>query len=84
MFQQTPPGARNTSAVLDAGGDSPRELSGSLYRCIDDLLPGQVLEVISRDPASRRNICEWCALTGHRLLWSEKRAGESLCWIEKR
>lgn len=39
-----------------------------LLEAIDRLRPGQLLAVISSDPASRRELREWAGRAGHDLL----------------
>lgn len=69
--------------VLDAGGDTSASLSGSLYRCMDEMNRGQVLHVISRVGAGSVEVPAWCSASGHRLLRTEARQNETLFWIKK-
>ena len=39
---------------------------------VKQLAPGQVLEMISDDPASEADLRSWSAKTGHRLLATER------------
>lgn len=40
----------------------------TLLETMDQLQPGQLLAVLSRDPASRRELREWTGRAGHTLL----------------
>src|SRR5207302_4642540 len=53
--------------ILDAGGEVAAVLRGSLHRSMQRIKAGQVLEVISREPASRCDIYDWCHMMGHDL-----------------
>jgi TusA-related sulfurtransferase len=74
---------RRPTAVLDVGGDTAAELHSVLHRCIDDVLPGEVLHVISHDPGSRPDIEGWCTATSNRLLRFQIHEEESWFWIER-
>lgn len=50
---------------------------------IEELEPGQVLEVLSTDPASRKDIPSWAAQTGHRILEIREADGVLRFYIEK-
>lgn len=41
-------------------------------QAIDQLAPGQVLEVLATDPGSVPDFQTWCASLGHELLLSEE------------
>lgn len=70
--------------VLDAGGETAAALSGSLHRCIAEIAPNQILEVISPEPSSRTEIPEWCHITGNELLHVQTHKSETLFWIRKK
>lgn len=76
-------GGRRGDTVLDAGGESGANLSGALYRCMDELCPGQVLLVISKLHGSRTRMREWCRIAGHRIIATETSAADTLFWIRK-
>ncbi len=39
-----------------------------LLEAMDQLQPGQLMAILSRDPASRRELREWTGRAGHTLL----------------
>jgi TusA-related sulfurtransferase len=71
------------TAVLDVGGDTTAELHSTLNRCIEDMLPGEILHVIGHDPGSREGIERWCIATRNRLLLVQIMQEESWIWIER-
>jgi tRNA 2-thiouridine synthesizing protein A len=70
-------------SILDAGGEIDAQLSGSLYRHISKMVPGQILEVISRNPGSRTEVVAWCLRTGHELGQVTIEGMETVFWIRK-
>jgi TusA-related sulfurtransferase len=72
------------SGVLDVGGDRATALTRALGQCMNDLLPGEVLQVISHDIASSQDVEEWCMATGHQLLNARDSGQENWFWIRKR
>ncbi len=57
-----------TDAVWDAGDMGCGELVLALRMRLADMQPGQVLEVIARDPGAPADLPAWCRMTGHTLL----------------
>lgn len=55
-------------AVVDAEESGCGDLMVLLMRSIRRLAPGEVLELIARDPGAEADIPAWCRLTGHSLL----------------
>ncbi len=55
-------------AILEGLGEACATLTPLIWRRIRRLESGQVLEVISDDPAAREGVAAWSRLTGHRLL----------------
>jgi len=55
-------------ATLEGLGEACATLTPLIWRRIRHLERGQVLEVISDDPAARDGVAAWSRLTGHRLL----------------
>lgn len=50
-------------------GDAPWcELTEAIARCIEEVVAGGMLEVISWVPGVERDIGDWCAAGGHDLL----------------
>ena len=72
-----PPGH---DALLDVGDTLCGELALMLRAELRKLQPGQVLEVVARDPAAPQDIPAWCELTGHELV----RAEPPRFWIRRR
>lgn len=70
-------------AILDAGGESGALLCASLYRCIEEILPGQVMQVISRVLHGRVEVPEWCSMAGHELLGTQEEGNETVFWIRR-
>ena len=50
---------------------------------LNDLAPGQVLQVIATDPGSTRDIVTFCEQTDNTLLSSSQEAGEYIFFIKK-
>ena len=67
-------------ALLDVGDTLCGELALMLRAELRKLQPGQVLEVIARDPAAPQDLPAWCETTGHRLLQAE----HPNYWIQRR
>ncbi len=44
-------------------------------KAMQELAPGQTLEVLTTDPASELDFEAYCRMTGHRLLEHEERDG---------
>jgi tRNA 2-thiouridine synthesizing protein A len=57
-------------ATLDVGDTLCGELALLLRAELAKLEPGQVLEVVARDPAAPQDIPGWCEVTGHGLVHS--------------
>jgi tRNA 2-thiouridine synthesizing protein A len=55
-------------ALIDVGDTLCGELALLLRGELRKLEPGQVLEVIARDPAAPQDLPAWCELTGNPLL----------------
>lgn len=72
-----PPAA---DTVLDGGTRACGELLIELKTTLDRLTAGRVLKLISRDPGARTDLPVWCAMTRHRLLWSD----DETYYIERR
>jgi tRNA 2-thiouridine synthesizing protein A len=68
------------AAVLDVGDTLCGELALLLRSELRKLEPGQVLQVLARDPAAPQDLPAWCEVTGHRLL----RAEPPRFWIRRR
>jgi TusA-related sulfurtransferase len=56
------------NTFLDAIGESCGTVTPLIKQALSPLQPGQVLEVLTHDPAARAGVPAWCRLTGHELL----------------
>jgi len=69
---------------LDAVGEACGTVTPVIKQSLSTLQPGQVLEVLTHDPATRAGVPAWCRLTGHVLV--ETRVEEerrTRFWIRK-
>ncbi len=66
--------------LYDSGDTLCGELALELRAELKTMEPGQVLEVIARDPAAPNDLPAWCGLTGHTLI----RAEHPHYWIRRR
>jgi tRNA 2-thiouridine synthesizing protein A len=46
---------------------------------VNELVPGDVLEVVSTDPGALNDISAWCRINGHRVLETAERSKE--VWV---
>jgi TusA-related sulfurtransferase len=53
---------------LDAAGEACGTVTPVIKHSLSALQPGQVLEVLTHDPATRAGVPAWCRLTGHLLV----------------
>lgn len=53
---------------VDAEESGCGDLIVLLMRSVRKIRPGEVLELIARDPGASADIPSWCRLTGHTLL----------------
>lgn len=74
---------RAPQMVLEGGGEEPDILLGAIDRCIDEMAPGQVLQVASSEPAATVAIVDWCRAAGHALTDLFPSQGSTLFWIRK-
>ncbi len=49
---------------------------------IAELMPGDVLEVVSTDPGALNDIPAWCRINGHRVLATRREDNEVIIEIE--
>jgi tRNA 2-thiouridine synthesizing protein A len=54
--------------ILDAAGNACVDLTPQIKKTISPMESGQVLEVLSDDPAAREGVPAWSRLTGHELV----------------
>jgi tRNA 2-thiouridine synthesizing protein A len=57
-----------SDAVLDSPGTACAYLTPMIKESIAPLATGQVLEVVSDDPASRQGVPAWSRMTGNPLI----------------
>lgn len=70
-------------AVLDACGlTCPMPLLKAKL-ALNGLQPGQVLQVMATDAASRRDFSAYARLAGHSLLREEEQGGVFRYWLQK-
>ncbi len=68
---------------IDARGLYCPEPVMLLHKAVREVLPGQVIELVSTDPSTQRDVPKFCAFLGHALL-SQSNQGELFCYrIEK-
>ena len=67
-------------AHLDVGDTLCGELALLLRAELAKLEPGQVIQVVARDPAAPEDLPAWCELTGHTML----RAEHPNYWIRRK
>ncbi|HIP43586.1 MAG TPA: sulfurtransferase TusA [Aquifex aeolicus] len=53
-------------------------------RALEELQPGQILEVISTDPGSKADIPAFCQRTGHELVEMVEEGGKYIYYIRKK
>jgi tRNA 2-thiouridine synthesizing protein A len=49
---------------------------------VEELQPGDTLEVVCTDPGALNDIPAWCRINGHKLLESREEAGEIFILVE--
>lgn len=69
---------------VDAEESGCGDLMVLLMRSIRKLQPGQVLELIARDPGAAADIPAWCRLTGHPLLAGPTGPDEATYFIRRK
>jgi len=60
-------GSTRTTARWDAGDAGCSRLIVGVRRELEQLAPGQALEVTARDPGAKLDLWVWCGMTGHSL-----------------
>ena len=69
---------------LDATGEACGTVTPVIKQALSGLQPGQVLEVLTHDPATRAGVPAWCRLTGHQLVETRVEEGpRTHFWIRK-
>ena len=80
-MQTFPPTADQS---LDAAGEACGTVTPVIKQALSSLAPGQVLEVLTHDPATRVGVPAWCRLTGHELVDTRVQDSQrTRFWIRK-
>jgi len=75
---------RPPDEFLDAAGEACGTVTPVIKQSLSTLQPGQVLEVLTHDPATRAGVPAWCRLTGHVLVETRvEEEGRTRFWIRK-
>ena len=69
---------------LDAAGEACGTVTPVIRKALSALQPGEVLEVLTHDPATRVGVPAWCRLTGHQLVDSRNDEQRTRFWIRKK
>jgi TusA-related sulfurtransferase len=69
--------------MLEAGGELMSTLGNLAHRRMEELAPGQILELISSEPSTRTRVADWCGAAGHELLRLEIDGDVTRFWIRK-
>jgi tRNA 2-thiouridine synthesizing protein A len=56
------------AVVWDAGDIGCGELLIELRKRLAEIAPGELLQLVARDPGAREDLPSWCNLTGHKLV----------------
>lgn len=59
------------TARWDAGEMGCGQLVFELSRRVNQMNPGETLEVVAHDPGARVDLPAWCRMTGHTLVSSD-------------
>lgn len=69
---------------LDAVGEACGTVTPLIRQRLSALQPGEVLAVLTHDPATRAGVPAWCRLTGHELVDTRADEGpDTRFWIRK-
>jgi tRNA 2-thiouridine synthesizing protein A len=75
---------RTPDEFLDAAGEACGTVTPVIKQSLSTLQPGQVLEVLTHDPATRAGVPAWCRLTGHVLVETRVEEGRrTRFWIRR-
>jgi tRNA 2-thiouridine synthesizing protein A len=79
-----PSDVNDVDATVDMGQAGCGDLTPFIRGRIRELQSGQVLEVISDEPAAHAGIPAWCRLTGNDLIGTRTEAGRARFYIRKK
>ncbi len=68
---------------LDATGIYCPEPVMMLHSKIDEMVAGEILEVVATDPSTKRDIPKFCSFLGHELLESNEKESSFYYLIQK-
>lgn len=68
---------------IDATSSSCSGPIGELSGAMNDALPGECVEIIVGDPATRDDVLIWAAKTGNRVLVDKEEQGKFRIVVEK-
>jgi tRNA 2-thiouridine synthesizing protein A len=72
------------TSLLDAQGEACGSVTPLIRKALSALQAGEVLEVLTHDPATRAGVPAWCRLTGHELMDSRNDGQRTRFWIRKK
>ena len=73
----------NADKVLDAKGLACPMPIVKTKKAMNEIEPGQVLEVQATDKGAKNDLAAWTKSTGHELVDSAEEAGVLKFWIKK-
>ena len=79
-----PSNAFTVDASVNLGQAGCGDMTPLIRQALRDLGSGQVLEVISAEPAAHEGIPAWCRLTGNNLIGTMREEGRSRFHIRKK
>jgi len=68
-------------AIIDTADVAGSRLKAMLCAAAREMVPGQVMEIVSRTPGSAGPVEEWCSAGGHSLLERVVRGPNYLYWV---
>lgn len=71
------------NTILEGGSELPTVLLEAVDHRIDEMAPGQILQIISQEPSALTAIRDWCILAGHQLLHTFVDGSVLQFWIQK-
>lgn len=81
ILKKEPP--KEGDVVLDARGLQCPGPIAKVYRALNEMKDGEILEVKATDPGFKRDIGAWCGKTGNRLISLTDQSGYALAYIAK-
>ena len=75
--------SRATVATVDTKGELCPVPVVKLALAIEELQPGETVELIATDPGSKADIPAWAEMTGHTLLRAEHRGDIYIFLVQK-